>query len=149
MYQLARCYGLWATTPTASAVDVRPEPINPSSFTLYNVLYLRLFLGRIRLAQINQIVDKFNEVLNKKYSVVEQSLKGACRENKEKYLRYKSQEISETKHQRFCMDEDIKENFSSKEIQTFNKQVVQILRHCKRIKEIRNGILVRYVLLPH
>lgn len=95
-------------------------------------------------------MEKFNEILTNKYELLENGMKKCTtREMKDKYIRYKSQELDETKNQRFCVDEDLRDNFSTKEIQHFQKHIIQVFRHCKRLRELRSRNTVRYVLIPH
>lgn len=104
--------------------------------------------GRINIDQINLLINKFNETLFAKYNILNDASNVASNNRilKDKRARYKLQECEETKKEKFCVDDDLKEIFSAKEMQLFNKSVVQIMRHFRRFKEVRSNGLRRYVI---
>jgi hypothetical protein len=47
----------------------------------------------------------------------------------------------------FFVDKDLKE-FSSFKLDKVGQSMLNILRHCGKIKEVRGGKIVRFVVLP-
>lgn len=102
--------------------------------------------GRITYEKLKIVVDAFNQTLEAKYKLLEirKPLYGKLLE---KIRNYKKQECSETRGYLFCTDDDLEE-ISNLKLDTQMKNCLTILRHCKRIKDVRSaGNIVRHLLL--
>lgn len=109
-----------------------------------------LFLSdRATAAQINSIVAKFNAILDKKYRILAAGIKGATsREAKDEFLKYKEEEAKGLKGQRNCTEKELRDSLSPRDV-TNLKVAIPILRHCKRIKDIRVGKSTYLTVVPH
>nr|XP_006007904.1 PREDICTED: spindle and kinetochore-associated protein 1-like [Latimeria chalumnae] len=102
--------------------------------------------GRLTYDQINRVIQEINKAVVKKYKILQQP-KGALNNSTRKLLyRFEEEETKDTKGQYFFVDDDIKE-FTNMKLDKKFQGMLNILRHCQRLREVRGKGLVRYLLL--
>ncbi|CAB3988345.1 Spindle and kinetochore-associated 1 [Paramuricea clavata] len=103
--------------------------------------------GRLTYAQVNSAVDQIHQVLAAKYKILSTKRLGMGEHIMKKYREFKEQEMAETKGCYFFVDKDLKE-FSSFKLDKVGQSILNILRHCGKLKEVRGGKIVRFVVVP-
>ncbi|ESN92348.1 hypothetical protein HELRODRAFT_181546 [Helobdella robusta] len=118
------------------------EDENGSKFTKLPKKYM---IGRLSVEKINNTIDTLNQVCGCKYDILithkskqTDKIRNAIRE-------YKNEENGETKGFNFITENDIKQ-FGQIKIDKSLFSILTILRHCGRIREVRGGNLVRYLI---
>lgn len=127
--------------------------------------------GRVTYDQLNAAVQHMNTAVKAKYRILHQPLKGLNNHSRKLHVRFKEQETKATKGtsastslghgaggtswltcwfllsgQHFVVEEDIRELAQVKVDKRF-QGILNMLRHCQRLRELRGGGLTRYVLL--
>ncbi|XP_037538972.1 LOW QUALITY PROTEIN: spindle and kinetochore-associated protein 1 [Nematolebias whitei] len=102
--------------------------------------------GRVTYDQLNIVVDSFNAALKAKYKILSQPVKILSNHSRKLQQRFKTQETKDTKGRCFIVEEDIRE-FTQMKVDKRCQGILSMLRHCQRLRELRGGGLVRYVLL--
>nr|XP_033790422.1 spindle and kinetochore-associated protein 1 isoform X2 [Geotrypetes seraphini]XP_033790433.1 spindle and kinetochore-associated protein 1 isoform X2 [Geotrypetes seraphini] len=101
--------------------------------------------NRLTYDQINSILQDLNKAVVCKYKIIQQPLKSMNNNVRKLYYRFQEDETKDTKGNFFVVDEDIKE-FTQQKIDKRFHGILNILRHCQRIREVRGKGLVRYML---
>ncbi|XP_074021595.1 SKA complex subunit 1-like [Numenius arquata] len=101
--------------------------------------------GRLTYDQINAVVQEMNKAVVGKYKILHQPLKSMNAAVRNLYHRYLEEETKDTKGQFFIVEADIKE-FTQLKVDKRFHSILNILRHCQRVREIRGSRLVRYVI---
>lgn len=99
--------------------------------------------GRLTYTQVNSAVDEINKAFVGKYKILRMKKSTLNDVNRKRYEKYKQQESKDTTGEYFVTDEDIKE-YSTLKLDRIYRSFLTILRHCRRMKEIRGGKLTRY-----
>lgn len=102
--------------------------------------------GRLTYDQVNAAVRDINRAIICKYKILHLPVKSLNNVNRNLYHRFMEEETKETKGLFFVVDADIKE-FCQKAVDKRFQGILSILRHCQRLREVRGGKVVRYVLL--
>ncbi|XP_048456078.1 spindle and kinetochore-associated protein 1 isoform X1 [Rhincodon typus] len=102
--------------------------------------------GRMTYDQINAVVKEINATVKAKYKILNQPMKSMSNTTRNQYHAFKEQETKETKGQYFFVEADIKD-FTRLKVDKKFHVILNILRHCHRLREVRGNNLVRYVLL--
>ncbi|XP_022597505.1 spindle and kinetochore-associated protein 1 [Seriola dumerili] len=102
--------------------------------------------GRVSYDQLNAAVQSINTAVTAKYKILHQSLKTLHNHARKLHQRFKEQETKHTKGQYFVVEDDIRE-FTQMKVDKRFQGILNMLRHCHRLKELRGGGLTRYVLL--
>ncbi|KAG8182657.1 hypothetical protein JTE90_019682 [Oedothorax gibbosus] len=103
--------------------------------------------GRIKYDQVNKFVADFNVSVEGKYKALCMPRKEMKPADLKAYQKLKSQENADTKGLYFVTADDLKEYGKLKLDKTTNN-LLTILRHCKKMKEIRGpSTIVRYTIL--
>ncbi|XP_077452031.1 SKA complex subunit 1 isoform X2 [Stigmatopora argus] len=102
--------------------------------------------GRVSYHQINTAVENINAAFVAKYKIVHQSGKSRSNRARILYQRFKDQETKETRGQYFVVDNDFRE-FTHMKVDKRLQGILNMLRHCQRLRELRGGGLTRYVIL--
>lgn len=103
--------------------------------------------GRLTYPQVNSAIDQIHKVLAAKYKILGTPRAGMSEHIMRKYRDFKEQETAETKGCFFFIDKDLKE-YSTFKLDKSGQSTLNILRHCGKLKEVRGGKIVRYVILP-
>ncbi|MGH0127142.1 UNVERIFIED_CONTAM: hypothetical protein FKN15_055982 [Acipenser sinensis] len=101
--------------------------------------------GRFTYDQINNVIQDINKAVVCKYKILKQSLKSMNNATRKLYQRFKDEECKETKGQYFIVDADIKE-FTQMKVEKKFHVMLNMLRHCQRLREVRGGGIIRYML---
>ncbi|XP_030048802.1 LOW QUALITY PROTEIN: SKA complex subunit 1 [Microcaecilia unicolor] len=101
--------------------------------------------NRLTYDQINSILQDLNKAVVCKYKIMHQPLKSMNNNARKLYYRFQEEETKDTKDNFFVVDEDIKE-FTQLKVDKRFHGILNILRHCQRIREVRGKGLVRYML---
>lgn len=101
--------------------------------------YMKL---RMKYEQINQAIDELNKAMNAKAAI----MSNKSRQNDHACKEYKTQETKDTKGLSFIVDKDIT-TLSHMKLDKNGHNILTILRHCQRIREIRGNRLVRYAFM--
>ncbi|XP_076876465.1 SKA complex subunit 1 [Brachyhypopomus gauderio] len=102
--------------------------------------------GRLTYDQLNVAVRSINTAVMAKYRILQQPTKSLSNTARKLHQRFKEQETKETKGQFFVVEEDLRELAQLKLDKRF-VGMLNMLRHCQRLKELRGGGLTRYMLL--
>ncbi|XP_026288753.1 spindle and kinetochore-associated protein 1-like [Frankliniella occidentalis] len=103
--------------------------------------YLR---GRVTYEKINGFIEVFNKVLTSKYAVFKKKKSTLKKKDADLWNAYFKQELKETKGLYFCVADDFK-NLNGCVLDKASLNMLTILRHCGRIRELRTGGILRYV----
>ncbi|XP_039909555.1 LOW QUALITY PROTEIN: spindle and kinetochore-associated protein 1, partial [Hirundo rustica] len=101
--------------------------------------------GRITYDQVNAVVQQMNKAVVDKYKILYQPLKSMKAPVRNLYHRFVEQENKDTKGVFFIVEADIKE-FTQLKVDKRFHSILSILRHCKRVREVRGSGLIRYVI---
>ncbi|XP_029435950.1 spindle and kinetochore-associated protein 1 isoform X2 [Rhinatrema bivittatum] len=101
--------------------------------------------NRLTYDQINSAIQEINKAVKCKYKVMQQPLKSMNTNTRKLSFRFQEEETKETKGHFFIVDEDIKE-FTQLKVDKRFHGILNIVRHCQRIREVRTKGLVRYML---
>ncbi|XP_062340007.1 spindle and kinetochore-associated protein 1 isoform X2 [Osmerus eperlanus] len=100
--------------------------------------------GRMSFDQLNAAVQSLNSAVTGKYKILQQkTMNNATRKL---HQRFKDEETKDTKGQHFVVEADIKE-FTQLKVDKRFQGILNMLRHCQRLRELRGGGITRYVLL--
>ncbi|XP_072241383.1 SKA complex subunit 1 [Leuresthes tenuis] len=102
--------------------------------------------GRVSYDQLNAAVDSINIAVTAKYKILHQSVKTLNNHARKLHQRFKDQQTKETKGQYFIVEDDIRE-FTQTKVDKRFQGILNMLRHCQRLRELRGGGLIRYMLL--
>ncbi|TKS73693.1 Spindle and kinetochore-associated protein 1 [Collichthys lucidus] len=102
--------------------------------------------GRVSYDQLNATVQCINTAVTAKYKILHQSVKTLNNHSRKLHQRFKDQETKDTKGQYFVVEDDIREFTQVKADKRF-QGILNMLRHCQRLRELRGGGLTRYMLL--
>ncbi|TNN35637.1 Spindle and kinetochore-associated protein 1 [Liparis tanakae] len=102
--------------------------------------------GRVSYHQLNVAVQSINAALSAKYKILHQGAKTLSNQTRKLQQRFKSEETKETKGQFFVVEDDIREFTQMKTDKRF-QGILNMLRHCQRLRELRGGKVTRYLLL--
>ncbi|XP_026862302.2 spindle and kinetochore-associated protein 1 [Electrophorus electricus] len=102
--------------------------------------------GRVTYDQLNAAVRSINTAVMAKYRILQQPAKSLSNTARKLHQRFKEQETKDTKGLFFVVEEDLRELAQLKLDKRF-VGMLNMLRHCQRLKELRGGGLTRYVLL--
>ncbi|NXQ57102.1 SKA1 protein, partial [Anthoscopus minutus] len=101
--------------------------------------------GRITYDQINAVVQQMNKAVVDKYKILHQPLKSMSAPVRNLYHRFVEEETKDTKGVFFIVEADIKE-FTQLKLDKRFHSILNILRHCQRVREVRSSGLIRYVI---
>ncbi|XP_010221250.1 PREDICTED: spindle and kinetochore-associated protein 1 [Tinamus guttatus] len=101
--------------------------------------------GRLTYDQINAVVQDINKTVVNKYKILHQPPKSMNAAVRNLYHRFLEAETKDTKGKFFIVEADIKE-FTQLKVDKRFHSILNILRHCQRLREIRGSQLVRYVI---
>ncbi|NXE95973.1 SKA1 protein, partial [Menura novaehollandiae] len=101
--------------------------------------------GRLRYDQINAVVQEINKAVMGKYKILNQPLKSMSVPVRNLYHRFMEEETKDTKGGFFIVEADIKE-FTELKLDKRFHTILSILRHCRRVREVRGSGLVRYII---
>ncbi|NXS98566.1 SKA1 protein, partial [Jacana jacana] len=101
--------------------------------------------GRLTYDQINAVVQELNKAVVGKYKILHQPVKSMNTAARNLYHRYLEEETKDTKGEFFIVEADIKE-FTQLKLDKRFHSILNILRHCQRVKEVRGSRLVRYII---
>jgi hypothetical protein len=153
----ARC--LYSTTDEAGAEDSLAEKTDdhlPSKGTGPSITHLKLeeyeiipedMKGRLTYEMVNEFIDAFNMALKKKYELLSHPRMALKGKELTKYDEFKEQETTETieKGIYFCVADDLK-NVGNKLLDRISYNILNILRFCKRLREIYAYGITLYAL---
>ncbi|XP_001509072.2 spindle and kinetochore-associated protein 1 isoform X1 [Ornithorhynchus anatinus] len=101
--------------------------------------------SRLTYCQINDVVQEINKAVTSKYKILQQPKKSMSSAVRNLYHRFLEEETKDTKGQFFIVEADIKE-FTNLKLDKRFHVILNILRHCRRLSEVRGAGLVRYVI---
>ncbi|NWU11731.1 SKA1 protein, partial [Cephalopterus ornatus] len=101
--------------------------------------------GRLACDQINAVVEEMNKAVLGKYEIMHQPLKSLSFAARNLYNRFMQEETKDTKGEYFIVEADIKMFTQLKMDKRFHS-ILCILRHCRRVREVRGSKLVRYII---
>ncbi|XP_023146219.2 spindle and kinetochore-associated protein 1 isoform X2 [Amphiprion ocellaris] len=102
--------------------------------------------GRVSYDQLNAAVHSINAAVTAKYKILHQSVKTLNNHARKLHQRFKDQETKDTKGQHFIVEDDIRE-FTQTKVDKRFQGILNMLRHCQRLRELRGGGLTRYMLV--
>ncbi|NWV17495.1 SKA1 protein, partial [Origma solitaria] len=101
--------------------------------------------GRLTYDQINAAVQEINKAVVGKYKIMYHPLKSMSVPVRNLYHRFMEEETKDTKGLFFIVEADIKE-FTQLKLDKRFHNIISILRHCHRVREVRSMGLIRYVI---
>ncbi|KAM6984847.1 SKA complex subunit 1 [Aplochiton taeniatus] len=102
--------------------------------------------GRVTYDQLNGVVQSINTASVGKYKILQQPLKNLNNHTRRLHQRFKDEETKDTKGQFFVVEADLRE-FTQMKVDKRFQGILNMLRHCQRLRELRGGGLTRYLLL--
>ncbi|XP_056592866.1 spindle and kinetochore-associated protein 1 [Triplophysa dalaica] len=102
--------------------------------------------GRVNYDQLNAAVQSINTTVTAKYKIVHQPIKSLNNVSRALHQRFKDQETKDTKGQFFVVEQDIRE-FAQLKVDKRFVGMLNMLRHCQRLREVRGGGVTRFILL--
>eukprot|EP00057_Strongylocentrotus_purpuratus_P015756 XP_011670230.1 PREDICTED: spindle and kinetochore-associated protein 1 [Strongylocentrotus purpuratus] len=102
--------------------------------------------GRMTYDNINGAVEGFNTAMEVKYRLMKRPRSALNDRDRKQYQKYKEQENKNTKGTFFVTEDDLRRHGSLK-MDSTARAALTILRHCGRMREIRGGGLIRYVVI--
>nr|XP_055064785.1 spindle and kinetochore-associated protein 1 [Misgurnus anguillicaudatus]XP_055064786.1 spindle and kinetochore-associated protein 1 [Misgurnus anguillicaudatus] len=102
--------------------------------------------GRVSYDQLNATVQSINTAVTAKYKILHQPVKTLNNVSRTLQQRFKDQETKDTKGNFFIVEQDIKE-FTQLKVDKRFVGMLNMLRHCQRLKEVRGGGVTRFILL--
>uniref|UniRef100_A0A9L0K7S0 SKA complex subunit 1 n=1 Tax=Equus asinus TaxID=9793 RepID=A0A9L0K7S0_EQUAS len=110
--------------------------------TVTKNLYMK---SRLTYCQINDVIKEINKAVVSKYKILYQPKKSMNSVTRNLYHRFIDEETKDTKGHYFIVEADIKE-FTALKVDKRFHVILNILRHCRRLSEVRGGGLTRYVI---
>uniref|UniRef100_A0A8C6QT49 SKA complex subunit 1 n=1 Tax=Nannospalax galili TaxID=1026970 RepID=A0A8C6QT49_NANGA len=101
--------------------------------------------SRLTYCQINDVIKEINKTVVSKYKIIHQPKASMSSLNRNLYHRFINEETKDTKGHYFIVEADVKEFTTLKTDKRFHV-ILNILRHCRRLSEVRGGGLTRYVI---
>ncbi|XP_037662024.1 spindle and kinetochore-associated protein 1 isoform X2 [Choloepus didactylus] len=101
--------------------------------------------SRLTYCQINDVIKEINKAVVSKYKILHQPKKTMNSVARNLYHRFIDEETKDTKGHYFIVEADIKE-FTALKVDKRFHVMLNILRHCRRLSEIRGQGLTRYVI---
>nr|XP_035935630.1 spindle and kinetochore-associated protein 1-like [Halichoerus grypus] len=101
--------------------------------------------SRLTYCQINDVIKEINKAVVSKYKILHQPKKSMSSVARNLYHRFIDEETKDTKGHYFIVEADIKE-FTALKADKRLHVILNILRHCRRLSEVRGGGLTRYVI---
>ncbi|XP_069483075.1 SKA complex subunit 1 isoform X2 [Ambystoma mexicanum] len=101
--------------------------------------------NRLTYDQINGFIEELTKAVVGKYKILHQPPKSMSNVVRKLFYRFQEEETKDTKGQYFIVDQDIKE-FTNLKIDKRFHGMLNILRHCQRLREVRGKGLVRYTI---
>ncbi|XP_021525756.2 spindle and kinetochore-associated protein 1 [Aotus nancymaae] len=101
--------------------------------------------SRLTYGQINDVIKEINKAVISKYKILYQPKRSMNSVARNLYHRFINEETKDTKGRYFIVEADIKE-FTTLKIDKKFHVILSILRHCRRLSEVRGGGLTRYVI---
>ncbi|XP_041361455.1 spindle and kinetochore-associated protein 1-like [Gigantopelta aegis] len=102
--------------------------------------------SRYTYNQVNTMVDGLNSSLKAKYKILRMKRSTLSDVNRKHFEEFKQQENKDTKGVYFVVEKDLKE-FADMKLDAANRAMLTILRHTKRIREIRETGIIRFAVL--
>uniref|UniRef100_A0A2K6EWJ1 SKA complex subunit 1 n=1 Tax=Propithecus coquereli TaxID=379532 RepID=A0A2K6EWJ1_PROCO len=101
--------------------------------------------SRLTYCKINEVIKEINKAVISKYKILHQPKKSMNSVARNLYHRFIDEETKDTKGHYFIVEADIKE-FTTLKVDKKFHMLLNILRHCRRLSEVRGGGLTRYVI---
>ncbi|XP_058532866.1 spindle and kinetochore-associated protein 1 [Ochotona princeps] len=101
--------------------------------------------SRLTYCQINDVIKEINKAVISKYKILHQPKASMNSVVRNLYHRFISEETKDTKGHYFIVEADIKE-FTALKVDKRFHVILNILRHCRRLSEVRGGGLTRYII---
>ncbi|XP_069324098.1 SKA complex subunit 1 [Eulemur rufifrons] len=101
--------------------------------------------SRLTYCKINEVIKEINKAVISKYKILHQPKKSMNSVARNLYHRFMDEETKDTKGHYFIVEADIKE-FTTLKVDKKFHVFLNILRHCRRLSEVRGGGLTRYVI---
>ncbi|XP_008770330.1 spindle and kinetochore-associated protein 1 isoform X1 [Rattus norvegicus] len=101
--------------------------------------------SRLTYCQINDVIKEINKAVVSKYKIIHQPKASMSSVKRNLYQRFINEETKDTKGRHFIVEADIKE-FTTLKVDKKFHVIMNILRHCQRLSEVRGGGLTRYVI---
>ncbi|XP_062410368.1 spindle and kinetochore-associated protein 1 [Sardina pilchardus] len=102
--------------------------------------------GRVTYDVLNSAVRSINKTVTEKYKILQQPLRTLNNTSRKLYDRFKENETGETRGHFFVVEADLRE-LAQVTVDKRFLNLLSMLRHCQRLKEMRGGGLTRYQLL--
>ncbi|XP_057644861.1 spindle and kinetochore-associated protein 1 isoform X1 [Chionomys nivalis] len=101
--------------------------------------------SRLTYCQINDVIKEINKAVVSKYKIMHQPKASMTSVKRNHYQRFINEETKDTKGRYFFVEADLKD-FTNLKTDKRLYAILNILRHCQRLSEVRGGGLTRYVL---
>ncbi|KFV39111.1 Spindle and kinetochore-associated protein 1, partial [Tyto alba] len=99
--------------------------------------------GRLTRDQINAVLQSINKAVMAKYKIMHQPLKSMKASSRNLYSRFLEEETKDTEGEFFIVEADLRQ-FTEMVVDKRFCGILNILRHCQRLREVRGSGLVRY-----
>jgi hypothetical protein len=98
--------------------------------------------GSLTLEMVNSIVETLDRLMHEKMSLMRVDFRKLSKADKDRCIGWREQQIPETANRPFIMETELKAALTTKQVGQLRK-VTPILRHCRRIVEIRQKGVAR------
>ncbi|XP_010072743.1 PREDICTED: spindle and kinetochore-associated protein 1-like, partial [Pterocles gutturalis] len=101
--------------------------------------------GRLKCDQINAAVQDINKAIMGRYKILHCPLKSVNASVRNLYCRIMQEETEDTKGEFFIVEDDIRE-FTQMKVDRRFYNIIAILRHCQRVRQVRGSGVTRYII---
>lgn len=98
--------------------------------------------GSLSLDDVNLVVDRIDAMLREKNTLMRTAFRKLSKSDKDRCISWREQEVPETANRLFIVDTELRTQLTTKQF-GYMRKIVPILRHCRRIVEIRCKGLTR------
>lgn len=147
--------------PSAEPVNTESKPVStnatapaPKPSNVPEILFLTIdefekvpkyLKGRATYDKINAFIDVVNKVISQKYAIFKRKRSTLKKRDADLWNEFNIQELKETKGLYFCVANDFK-TFTGCVLDKVSLNMLTVLRHCGRIRELRTRGILRYVV---
>uniref|UniRef100_A0A914UK01 SKA complex subunit 1 n=1 Tax=Plectus sambesii TaxID=2011161 RepID=A0A914UK01_9BILA len=118
------------------------EPLSAEEFEAVPK-YMR---GRMMAGEVNAVVEKMDHLLREKRNLMQANFRRLSKTDKDRVIAWREQDTSDSAGQLFCVEKELKMTLAPKEASQL-RAVIPILRHCRRIVELRGKGLIRFAVV--
>lgn len=114
---------------------------------LLTLAWYRYIRGRLTQTKVNEAIEALNSVFEEKYALLAIPSSKLKEAQRRRILEFRAAETDACAGYLFVTEVDVKESKQvTFKMDSSGKNIVTILRHCGRVKEVRGGGLTRLAI---